>query len=135
MSCVPLPWWTSQSRIATRARPSSACAYLAATAALSKMQKPIAEAGRAWWPGGRASAKPPISTAVMAAPAESNAASNVVSDAGVSASSHVAAEIERTSSTYCGAWQRSIASTGAGSASRHSGRAVCNTRRRSGVSG
>ena len=26
MSCVPLPWWTSQSRIATRSSPSSACA-------------------------------------------------------------------------------------------------------------
>ncbi len=42
MSSVPFPWWTSQSTIATRPIPSSACAHRAAIAALSKKQKPIA---------------------------------------------------------------------------------------------
>ena len=48
---VPLPWCTSKSTIATRARPclSSACA--AATATLLNRQKPIAASAVAWWPG------------------------------------------------------------------------------------
>ena len=33
MSCVPLPWWTSQSTIATRARASASCACRVAIAA------------------------------------------------------------------------------------------------------
>ena len=39
---MPLPWCTSQSRISTRATPSSACSARAATATLLKRQKPIA---------------------------------------------------------------------------------------------
>ena len=87
MSCVPLPWCTSQSTIATRSSPSSACAQRAAIAIESKRQKPIARSRSAWWPGGRASAKPPRRTASIAAPAASSAASNVVSVQIVSASS------------------------------------------------
>jgi len=59
----------------------------------------MAVAAGAWCPGGRASAKPSISSAAIAAPAESSAASKVVCDAGVSASSQVGPEIDRTSST------------------------------------
>ena len=47
MSLVPLPWWTSQSTIITRATPCAAGAWRAATAALPKKQKPIARAGSA----------------------------------------------------------------------------------------
>ncbi len=50
-SCVPLPWWTSQSTIATRSRPSSAWRARAAMATLLKRQKPIGSSGVAWWPG------------------------------------------------------------------------------------
>ncbi len=75
MSCVPLPWCTSQSTIATRPMPSSAWAQRAAIATELKMQKPIPRLCSAWWPGGRASAKPPRRTASSAAPAASNAAS------------------------------------------------------------
>ena len=53
MSFVPLPWWTSQSRISTRSAPCAERARRAATATLSKKQKPIARAASAWWPGGR----------------------------------------------------------------------------------
>ena len=81
MSCVPLPWCTSQSTIATRSMPSSACAQRAAIATESNRQKPIARSRSAWWPGGRASAKPSRRTASIAAPAASSAASNVVSRA------------------------------------------------------
>ena len=51
MSFVPLPWWTSQSRISTRSTPCAARACAAATATLLKKQKPIARAASAWWPG------------------------------------------------------------------------------------
>jgi hypothetical protein len=51
---------------------------------LLKMQKPIARSGSAWWPGGRTSAKPPVSAASIAVPAASVAASYVVSVARVS---------------------------------------------------
>jgi hypothetical protein len=95
---VPFPWWTSQSTIATLSIPSSACAWRAAIATLSKMQKPIAAAGRAWCPGGRTSANPPCSTAAIAEPAARRAASNDVSDAIVSPSSHVGAPTARTCS-------------------------------------
>jgi hypothetical protein len=64
------------------------------------MQKPIALSGSAWWPGGRPSAKPPRSTAVIDAPAESSAASYVVSEAIVSPSSQVGSRTLRTSSRY-----------------------------------
>src|SRR5256885_5846575 len=56
--------------------------------------------------GGRASAKPPCSTAAIAAPAASSAASKLVSDAKVSASSHVGSATERISSTCASVWQR-----------------------------
>ena len=39
---VPLPWWTSQSRIRTRSAPCAASACAAATATLLNRQKPIA---------------------------------------------------------------------------------------------
>ena len=55
MSCVPLPWWTSQSTISTRAAPARRAAS-AAIAALLSRQNPIARSGTAWCPGGRTSA-------------------------------------------------------------------------------
>ena len=66
MSCVPLPWCTSQSTISTRAAPGGRAAS-AAIAALLSRQKPIARSGSAWWPGGRTSAnafcaRPPITS-------------------------------------------------------------------------
>ena len=70
IASVPLPWWTSQSRISTRAAPSSATASAAATAIELKRQKPIAFSGSAWWPGGRAALKP-----AFASPASSARAS------------------------------------------------------------
>ena len=54
MSCVPFPWCTSQSRIATRSSPSSACAKRAAIATLLKKQNPIAAPRRR---GARAAAR------------------------------------------------------------------------------
>src|SRR3972149_1386219 len=53
MSCVPLPWWTSMSMMATRSSPDSR-AFAAATLTLLKRQKPIARSGVAWGPGGGA---------------------------------------------------------------------------------
>src|SRR5438132_343079 len=53
MSSVPLPWCTSKSMIATRSMPCASIAWRAATATLLKMQKPMARARQAWWPGGR----------------------------------------------------------------------------------
>ncbi len=44
-SCVPLPWWTSKSTIATRSRPCASSAWRAPTTALPKRQKPIARRG------------------------------------------------------------------------------------------
>ena len=79
IACVPLPWWTSKSTIATRSSPSSRCAARAAMATLLKMQKPIARPGIAWCPGGRTSAKLPRSAASTVVPAASSAASYVVS--------------------------------------------------------
>jgi hypothetical protein len=38
MAAVPLPWWTSQSRITTRRAPPSACIARAATALSLKTQ-------------------------------------------------------------------------------------------------
>src|SRR5215213_26558 len=56
MSWVPLPWCTSQSRMATRPAPRErACP--AATAAWLSRQNPIPVALPAWWPGGRAMEK------------------------------------------------------------------------------
>ena len=84
MAFVPLPWWTSQSRISTRSTPCAARACAAATATLSKKQKPIACAASAWWPGGRSAEKPhgspppsSASTSATAPPAPRSAASNV----------------------------------------------------------
>ena len=51
-ACVPLPWWASQSTIATRSTPR-ARAWAAASAALASRQKPIPRSASAWWPGGR----------------------------------------------------------------------------------
>ena len=45
MSCVPLPWWTSKSTIATRSSPWSTRRVRAATATLLNRQKPIACVG------------------------------------------------------------------------------------------
>ncbi len=109
MSCVPLPWCTSQSTIATRSTPSSACAQRAAIAIESKRQKPIARSCSAWWPGGRARASPPSRTASIAAPAASSAASKVVSVQIVSAS--IEPRVVRTSSRSRGVWQRRTSSS------------------------
>ena len=46
-SCVPLPWWTSKSTMATRSMPCASRAYAAAIAAVLKM----AEAHRLHWRG------------------------------------------------------------------------------------
>ena len=51
ISSVPLPWWTSQSRIRTRSAPHSAIACAAATATLLKRQKPIARVALGVVPG------------------------------------------------------------------------------------
>ena len=67
ISFVPLPWWTSQSRISTRAAPCADAAWRAATAALPKKQKPIAREGSAWWPGGRSAEKPVAASPVISA--------------------------------------------------------------------
>ena len=82
IALVPLPWWTSQSRISTRSTPCADCACRAATAALPKKQKPIARAGSAWCPGGRMAEKPvaaspesSASTSATAPPAARTAAS------------------------------------------------------------
>ena len=40
-ACVPLPWWASQSTTATRSIPCAACACMAASAVLAKMQPPM----------------------------------------------------------------------------------------------
>ena len=53
MACVPLPWCTSKSTIATRSSPCASSACAAATAMLLNRQKPIATCRVAWWPGGR----------------------------------------------------------------------------------
>ncbi len=53
---MPLPWWTSQSTIATRSSPRASRAWAAAIATLLKMQNPQPESRIAWCPGGRASA-------------------------------------------------------------------------------
>ena len=45
-SCVPLPWWTSKSTIATRVSPCRSSACAAATATLLNRQKPIARRRR-----------------------------------------------------------------------------------------
>ena len=93
MSCVPLPWWTSQSTIATRAAPAARAAA-AATATLLSRQNPIACAIVAWWPGGRTTAMPcessPFSTrsaSSLADPAAAFAASQVPGEKYVSGSS------------------------------------------------
>lgn len=50
LTCVPLPWCTSQSRMSTRSAPAARAAR-AAMAALLKKQKPMAVLLSAWWPG------------------------------------------------------------------------------------
>jgi hypothetical protein len=74
------------------------------------MQKPIARSGRAWWPGGRTRANASRSTAWIARPAARSAASSVVGEAGVSASSQVSASIASSASMYAAEWQRAISS-------------------------
>ena len=82
MSLVPLPWWTSQSRIRTRSAPAASSARRAATATLLKRQKPIARAGlrvvsgRSVQRGAEARASPPssASTSAAAPPAACSAA-------------------------------------------------------------
>jgi dienelactone hydrolase len=83
MSCVPLPWWTSQSTIATRAAPPARAAAAAAATLLSR-QNPIARSGVAWCPGGRTTAMPWTSAPRIASmaswhtePAAARAASQV----------------------------------------------------------
>ena len=58
MSCVPSPWWTSQSRMNTRRRPCGRGRGGAATATRLTRQKPDVLSRRAWWPGGRVAQKP-----------------------------------------------------------------------------
>ena len=55
IACVPSPWWTSQSTIATRRAAPSARSPARATATL-KRQNPLPRSRRAWWPGGRTAA-------------------------------------------------------------------------------
>lgn len=58
--CVPLPWWTSQSRMRTRsgATRDSFWAWRATSAAVLKKQNPQGKSLSAWWPGGRTIATP-----------------------------------------------------------------------------
>ena len=58
MSCVPLPWWASQSNTSTRSPRSAREA--AVTAALLIRQKPIALDATAWWPGGLTARNAPV---------------------------------------------------------------------------
>ena len=81
--------------MATRSRPSSAWAWRAAIATLSKKQNPIAACGRAWCPGGLTSANAPRSTAAIEIPAARSDASYVVPDAIVSPSSQVGSVSDR----------------------------------------
>ena len=53
MSCVPLPWWTSKSTIATLPCGASVAAWAAPTATWLSRQNPMARVRVAWWPGGR----------------------------------------------------------------------------------
>ncbi len=119
---MPLPWWTSKSTIATRARPAArACA--AATAMLLNRQKPIARSASAWWPGGRtqaiagpaAASARTASTAATAAPAARRATSNdsglvLVSGSSITARPAVAA----IAATYSAVWMR-VSATGSAS--------------------
>ncbi len=73
ISLVPLPWWTSQSRISTRSAPCADWARRAATATLPKKQKPIACAGSAWWPGGRSADTPARAPSPSSASASAHA--------------------------------------------------------------
>ena len=82
---VPLPWWTSQSRISTRSTPYAARACRAATATLPKKQNPIARAGSAWCPGGRMAENP-----VAADPDSSSSTSATAPPAARTAASYVA---------------------------------------------
>ncbi len=82
MFWVPLPWWTSKSKMASRDSWWTARACMAPMATLLNTQKPIASMASAWWPGGRMAlnalaASPAItaSTAAQAAPAARSAAS------------------------------------------------------------
>ena len=90
MSLVPLPWWTSQSRIITRSSPCASSAWRAATAMLLNRQKPIARAGSAWWPGGRWALKP-----IGAAPSSSRSTSSTAPPAACSAASNDPSLIDR----------------------------------------
>ena len=121
--------------MATRSRPSSAWAWRAATATLSKKQNPIAARGRAWCPGGLTSANAPRSTAAIEIPAARSAASYVVPDAIVSPSSQVGSVSDRRLAMYSGEWHRSICSSVAGSASPNSPTESSSTSIRRGVSG
>jgi len=107
MSCVPLPWCTSKSAIATRRRPCATIACAAPTATLLNRQNPIASLRVAWWPGGRTAQNarrtwPLLSTASTAAttaPAARSAASAEPGDSAVSSSSHCVSPIGTVSST------------------------------------
>ena len=111
MSFVPLPWWTSQSRISTREASWADSARRAATATLLNRQKPIARAASAWCPGGRwidaaNPAEPPSSSVdhPAAPPAECSAASHEPGEQTVSTSSAPPpAQMKRSiESTYAG---------------------------------
>jgi hypothetical protein len=88
-------------------------------ATFPKTQKPIAAAGSAWWPGGRTRAKPPCSTAPIAAPAASRAASSVDGVKIVSASSRPLSPLAasaRNRATYRPSWHASTSASVAGRA-------------------
>ena len=123
---MPLPWWTSQSRIATRSPRSARAA--AHTATLLNRQKPMGSVWVAWWPGGRttqkaASASPRSrrSTASRPEPAASRAASHEPGKAAVSSSIHpppLATNRSRPR-TSSGRWTRASSSKVAGRGSAH----------------
>ena len=83
MSCVPLPWWTSKSTMATRSAPYLRCASRATMATVLMRQKPIGVSISAWWPGGRMAQKAlstsPSTTASSAASAAAQARSAAAS--------------------------------------------------------
>jgi hypothetical protein len=116
-----LPWWTSQSTIATRSIPRSRCAQRAAIAMLLTRQKPIAAPRSAWWPGGRRSANAlsscpssTCSTAVSSPPAASSMASWVPGPVHASSPTSSRSPVDvaaRIRSTWASVWaSRSSAS-------------------------
>ena len=121
IASVPLPWWTSQSRIATRRAPRASCAQRAATAVALRRQKPIGRAASAWCPGGRAITNAlrssPATTAATASSRPPTAYSAAVRVPGPihasSSSSTVSCGSASTRSTWLASWTSSSAVRGA----------------------